>query len=487
MNLRDLFLEKAEKQPHKSAIIGPKSDQVLTYSGLKDEIFTVVEKLSNLGIKKGSFIGLMYPSGLEYIILAYAIWVLDSCIIPIATELADEEKKEIIKDIPIDFIITNKNRTFLNTENSDSQSHFIQDNILVIPQKNTKKHPKELYNLNPAFIRFTSGTTSKSKGVVLSHQTVFDRIHAANQALAIDERDTIIWLLSMSYHFTVSIVSYLSFGASIVLLNNHFGKTILEKTIKHNGTLIYGSPVHFEQMANAKNEENMNSLRLAISTTAALSKEIADAFYERFNKGLHEAYGIIEVGLPCINIKEPVQKMGSVGKPLPAYELSFIESDELEQKGARIKVRGKGIVDAYYSPWRSREELTDNGWFITGDYGYLDKDGYLFILGRTAEVINVAGKKVFPGEIEHIFENHVAVKEACAFPSFDKRFGEIPCINVVLNEEYQGIISQEELLNYCMKHLASYKIPQEVYFVDQIKKTASGKKLRHNVHVKMKA
>ena len=144
---------------------------------------------------------------------------------------------------------------------------------------------------------------------MLSHETIFDRIHAANEVLKIGPDDSVVWLLSMSYHFTVSIVAYLSFGAGIVLCPNYFGKTIVEAANWHGATLIYGSPVHFRMMAHETSGLPLH-LRLAISTTTALTKEIEQAFYQRFGIPLSQAYGIIEIGLPVSAPKvKPVSRI----------------------------------------------------------------------------------------------------------------------------------------------------------------------------------
>src|SRR4029077_1038435 len=119
--------------------------------------------------------------------------------------------------------------------------------------------------------------------------------------------------------------------------------------------------------------------------------------------------------LPCINVAGESEKRGSVGRPLPAYEIRMRVVDEYTNDLKAIDVRGKGLFDAYYSPWKTRAELMPQGWFETGDLGKLDEDGYLYIMGRSKEVISVGGMKVFPQEIETVLESHLAVKEACVF------------------------------------------------------------------------
>ena len=333
----------------------------------------------------------------------------------------------------------------------------------------------------PPFSDLPPGQRASLKGVVLSHETIFERIQAANEGLRLGPDDRVIWLLSMSYHFAVSIVAYLSFGSSIVLCRNHFGPTIIKDAARYGGTVIYGSPVHYDLMANDTSPAMLESVRLAISTATSLKRDTAEAFMKRFGRPLNEAYGIIEVGLPCINIDGPLTHQGSVGRPLPAYEIS-LENIGLGEELQAIRLRGKGFFDAYYDPWQPREQLAPDGWFATGDLGRLDDAGYLYIGGRSKEVINVAGMKFFPQEVERVLESHPGVKESCVFAHQHSHFGEIPHAHVV-PEDPASPVTEPELKDYCARHLAAFKVPDRITWVKGLAKTASGKIIRDESRV----
>lgn len=221
----------------------------------------------------------------------------------------------------------------------------------------------------------------------------------------------------------------------------------------------------------------MPSLRLALSTTASLQGEVATAFYNRFKIPLSDTYGIIEVGLPFINLDNPVGKRGSIGRVLPAYEIRMEEIGDGDEAKA-IKLRGKGFIDAYYDPWQTREEIMPDGWFATGDLGRMDAEGYLYIVGRSKEIINVGGMKFFPQEVESVLESHPAVKEACVFSHHHKRFGEVPHARVVLARIGGNPPTAIELKDYCMERLTPFKVPEDIRFVDALARTASGKLIR---------
>ncbi len=477
MNLMDTFCETVEKQPNHPAIIGPGNEDFTSYAQLQEKIEFVADRLTTNGIGPNSCVGLHHPSGLEYIILTYAIWRCGACVVPIPVELVPEEKHRIGREICLDTIISKLGMYSVIEGFQNGKPMPIFEDIIVVPVKSFREHPPNFFSINPAFLRFTSGTTGASKGIVLSHETVYDRIHAANDGLCIGPEDRITWLLSMAYHFTVSIVSYLSFGATIILCKNHLGATIIQTTASNKGTIIYGSPVHYQFMAQDRSSLMLPDLRLAISTTTSLQAEIAEAFYHRFEIPLIEAYGIIEVGLPCISLNNDKYKLGSVGRVLPTYEL-HMEDVGLGNELRAIHLRGKGFLDAYYEPWQTREEIMPNGWFVTNDLGRLDDEGYLYISGRSKDVINVGGMKFFPQEVEKVLESHPAVKEACVFPHHHKRLGDVPHAEVVFAKNNKNPPTVNELKDYCRQCLTGYKIPEDIRFVDALIRTASGKLIR---------
>jgi len=264
-----------------------------------------------------------------------------------------------------------------------------------------------------------------------------------------------------------------------VLCKNHFGSTIVQATARQQGTFIYGSPIHYDLMAHDHSDTQLSSVRIAISTAMYLRNEIAEAFYNRFSLPLSEAYGIIEVGLPCINVDRPRDKRGSVGRILPDYGIRIEDIGLGDELGA-IKLRGKGLLDAYYNPWQTREAIMADGWFATGDLGYLDTDGYLFIQGRSKEIINIGGMKIFPQEVEACLESHPAVQEACVFPYPDKHMGEIPYASVVAAPSAIPPPEEEELMAHCSRNLAHFKVPVKIEFVEQLPRTASGKLIRQS-------
>ena len=479
LNLADCFFQKVVQQPEHPLLLGQELEDKTSYSEFWELVQQLASQLKTVGVKPGDNIGLHYPSGGQYIAFVYAIWYCRACVTPLPLELTATEKQPIFQHIHIDGVISSAKLLAQLSSSLQTDIFPISPQAVFARVAVPSKVPPQLASINAAFIRFTSGTTGDAKGVVLSHEAIYERIHAANRVLEINEQDRILWLLSMDYHFAVSIVAYLSFGASIILPKNSFGITLLTAALRHRASLIYGSPTHYALMTQDDSGAVLpTELRFAIVTTTALYPEAANNFYQRFGRILNETYGIIELGLPAINVSQLRDKQGSVGRLLPDYELHL--DCPAGQDHGEITLRGKGMLDAYYSPWRSRDTILQQtgGWFKTGDLGRVDADGFLYIVGRSKEMISIGGMKFFPEEVESVLEKHSSIQSACVFGVQEKQWGEPAVAHLVLNAN-QATPSDNELRNYCRQYLANHKIPGKFQWVEQLTYTASGKKIRN--------
>jgi long-chain acyl-CoA synthetase len=485
-SLADDFFARAAAQPGHPAILGPRPEPIETYAALAIRVQGLAAALADAGVRPGMNIGLHYPSGAAYIAYTYAIWACGACVTPIPTELAGAEKRLIPRCIALDGIISGQRGHAELLDGAAARvGGELPEQALYLTDTRLREPPPGLADLHPAFIRFTSGTTGAAKGVVLSHATIRARIAAANAVMAIGPEDRVVWLLSMAYHFAVSIVAYLSYGAAIVLPANAFGVSILKAADDHRGTLIYGSPTHYDLMTHDADARLPDSLRLAVVTTARLRPELAERFRARFGRGLNETYGIIEIGLPAINHDGARAHEGSVGRLLPAYTLKLVPTAEADPEASdtptgEVLLQGPGLLDAYYDPWRPRAEIlaARGGWLATGDLGRLDADGYLTLVGRAKDLISVGGMKFFPQEVERVLEQHPGISEACVYGVSHPRDGEQPHADLVLAPAVTAQPDPAALEAHCRELLAPYKVPQRFRIVAALPRTASGKLLR---------
>lgn len=461
MNLTELLDQTAARWPQKPALI--EDSTVLTYGDLARQVGEFSNQLQALPIDNGGRVGLAFPNGIAYVALTFALWRLKVVVVPVPTECPEEEITEIAATMQLAGILTPKPRA---------------ESVVVAPDCHFTKlnpaPPPDNHGLNLAFIRFTSGTTSARKGVALSHETIRDRVRSANQAFGITAEDTVIWCLPMAHHFLITIVLYVEVGATMVLARHVTAKPLLEAVNRWKGTVLYAAPFHYSMWARDNSGAQIPSVRLAVSTTCALPQNVADDFFKRFNLPLVQGLGVIELGLVALNTAAPREKWNSVGRVAGEFELCLVNPDA--EGSGELAVCGPGICDAYVAPWVSRSEILRDGWFFTGDIGRLDAEGFLYLLTRKTAVINLAGRKVFPEEIETILNRHPAVSESRVYGKLHPHLGETVEAEIVLSSAEAKL---DTIHAFCREHLASYKIPTRFTIVAALPRTpVTGKILR---------
>lgn len=460
MNLAELVESAAARWPQKPALI--EEDTVVSYAELQSRVAEIARLLAELPITPGCRVGLCHPNSVAYVVLTFALWQVNAVVVPIPTECTEDEIAEITRDIQLEAILSPKPR--------DQSVALAPDCFFA---RLTPPSPPDNHGLNLAFIRFTSGTTSARKGVALSHETIRDRVSSANKAFGIGPDDTVVWCLPMAHHFLITIVLYLSVGATVVLARHVVAKPFLEAINRWKGTVLYAAPFHFALLARDNSGAQIPSVRLAVSTTCALPQDTSEEFHRRFGISLAQALGVIELGLVSLNTGDPRERWNSVGQP--AGDLRVRINDPDETGAGELAVSGPGIFDAYVAPWIPRDQVLRDGWFYTGDIGRLDADGFLFLLSRKTAVINLAGRKVFPEEIEAVLNRHPTVRESRVYGKPHAHLGEVVEAELVLDPPDAGL---DPIRQYCREHLAAYKIPMRFTVVADLPRTPVTGKIR---------
>jgi long-chain acyl-CoA synthetase len=419
-------------------------------------------------------VGLACGNGVDYIVLALAILKTGGCLVPLADELTAMERQEIIERTGLCGIILGRGESWRRAEATGVEKSTGAAWLAL--QTPDLDNEVEFSALDPAFIRFSSGTTGRSKGVVLSHAKLRERIVAANAALEIGPGDRVLWMLPMAHHFAVSIVLYLYHGACTVLGTSHLAEHVLEMAKATRATVIYGAPFHHALLAADPGGYAWPDLRLAVTTAAPLSAEVAQGFRKRFGKPLVQGLGIIEIGLPLLNTGGAGDSPTAVGRPLPAFDVELRDEEGLPVAVGRVGelwIKGPGMFDAYLSPWQPVDEICVAGWFATGDLAVTDAAGRVYLRGRKKSVLNVGGMKVFPEEVEAIVETHPAVRRCRVTGVPHGVLGTVPVAEVIQHEG--ETLLPRELIGWCRKSISIYKVPVRVTFVDELPLTASGK------------
>ncbi len=472
LNIASVIKEETRPHKHRTALRqGPKS---MTYGELFQKVEQLAHQLKKLPLKEYARAGILVSEGIDYVILNLAVLSLQAVIVPIPQASSKEEIERIISDMKLDLLIFEKSLYAVQNEETQFLSAFEQHPFHVVFFRVEMREQNEFESLNPAFIRFTSGTTGQSKGVVISHETIQARTEAADQALKITHNDTVIWVLSMSYHFIVTTLLFLRRAATMILCEHEIPRGLIEGLGAGDATFIYASPMHYQAMVHASEIDPAKCLhvRMAVSTTVHLSALVAEEFFKKYDLELSTAYGVIELGLPCVNDSRLPDKRQSVGRLVAGYECRLASVDK-EGVGI-VQIKGPGMFDAYFSPWKTKNQITGDGWFETGDSGRFDEQGFLYLLGRHQQVINFMGMKIFPREVEEMLQQSPVIEQAYVYGEEHSVYGQMPCAKIVLRPG-AGDFNEDELRKFCYAKLPSYKVPKKFESVRSLKKTMSGK------------
>jgi long-chain acyl-CoA synthetase len=466
LNLADLLDRSAACWPDRNAVVD--GSTAVTYGGLAQQVACAARAFNAAGIGGGQMVGHQSGNSVAFIVVTYALWRCGAVAVPIPAEMGPAERAELIRRMDLAAVVAGAP---LPDGSRTAQVEVAGASVWL-----TKFHERPAPasgRVHAALVRFTSGTTNANKGVVLTHEGIQERIESAGRAFQIGAGDTVIWSLPMAHHFVVTIIQYLWKGAAIVLVKDTVAGPYLDAVIGNGGTVLYASPFQYEALARDASGRMMPSVRLAVSTTTGLSRDTARAFRDRYGLCLTQAYGIIELGLPCMNLDDPEGHPTSVGRPAPGFQVRIVNQAQYSDLGegcGEVEIAGPGFFAGYNDPWTPASAIMNGPWFHTGDVGWMDSDGFLFLRSRTNSVINVAGMKVFAEEVEAVLNAHGAVLESRAYGRKHDHLGEVVEAEVVLRG---GIppVTEQELRLHCADRLSPLKVPNRIHFRAAIEKT----------------
>jgi acyl-CoA synthetase (AMP-forming)/AMP-acid ligase II len=477
MNIFDALAQSARRWPDRTAIIdacGP-----LDYRSLWSEVEALRVQLDRLGVREGQGVGVRARNGRAFVIGALAALGCGAVIMPIHHQLKSAEFSDMLARVSLSVILDDGIGTVQDGNTTSLENPG--GNGLRFTRLNGPQLPLAPEIEDAAFVRFTSGTTGSAKGVVLTHRGVLERTRAANSGLGLTCEDKIIWVLPMAYHFYVSIILYLEAGAAVVVGPDYLAESILDTAAHHQATFLYVTPMHVRMLVCERSGRALPpSLHRVMSVSSKLHPQSARDFFARYEVPVSQGYGIIEVGLPIMNIAEAAEHPEAIGRPVSSFEAMMVDEamkPVAEGETGQLALRGPGMFSGYLNPPRLREEVLRDGWFLTGDLAHRDSGGRIVLDGRTSSVIHVAGHKVFPEEVAAVLDQHPAVLRSRIYGSPHLQMGEAVHAEVQLRNGSSPTTS-EDILVFCRRRLSSQKVPISLEFVTEISMTSSGK-VRH--------
>jgi malonyl-CoA/methylmalonyl-CoA synthetase len=322
-----------------------------------------------------------------------------------------------------------------------------------------------------ALVLYTSGTTGKSKGAMLTHENLVSNVSAITAAWGWTEADELLLALPLfhMHGLGVGVHGTLFTGGTIDLRPRFEPSDVLDRLALGSASLFFGVPTMYHRIL-AEGRTVPHHVRLFVAGSAPLRPETLLEFERRFGSRILERYGMSETGMLCGNPLHGERKPGSVGLPFRGVELRIVDGE--------LQVKGPNVFKGYArNEAATKAAFTEDGWFRTGDLGTRDADGYVFLTGRAKELIISGGFNVAPREVEEVVESHPAVSEAAVVGLPDPDLGERVVAAVVV----KAPVTSDELLAWLSGKLSGYKKPHAISVVDALPKNAMGKLRRDAV------
>ena len=495
--LYDHLAVQVERAPHAVAIAAP-GRRPMTYEGLFSQTHAVMNKLNSLGIGRNDRVLMVLDNGPE---MAVAFIAMASCVtcVPLNPAYrADEFEFYMSRANATAMVIDSANNSAARAvgqrlrisiielesgRNAEAGSFQLAGENRSATKRGGFAQPEEL-----ALLLHTSGTTSVPKIVPLTQDNICSMAANNQRYLKLTADDLCLNVMPL-FHSTgligIVLSSILS-GASVVCPPAFYAPKFVEWFDEFRPTWFTAVPsIHQAILLRATNERervSRNRLRFIRSSSSALHRQVLQDLEDAFNAPVIESYGLTECGMVACNPVPPgIRKVGSVGLPTLVDLAVMDEGGNLLAPGqtGEVVVRGACVMAGYEGSASDGEEFFPGNWFRTGDQGFLDADGYLFLTGRLKEIINRGGEKIAPREVDQALMDHPAVEQAVTFPVANEALGEEVAAAVILRPHHA--VSERDIREFVSKRLADFKVPRQILVLTEIPKGPFGKLERHRL------
>lgn len=494
LNLGVILQASAAEQPERPVL--HIADQTMTYGELDRAARGIAASLRERGVQPGDHVSLMAPNVPQFTMAYFGILYAGCAVVPLNVLLTADEVEYHVQDSNSKLLIGHP--MFADPARTGAERAGVP---LVWADGDEAGSLMEMARAEPvgevhptgaddtAVILYTSGTTGRPKGAELSHSNLFVNCAVVlPRMLPLTKDDVALATLPLFHSFGQTVIqnAFIALGGSFVLLPRFTPEDALRLIQQHQITFFAGVPTMYFAILHSPEAEQFDasSLKYAVTGGAAMPVEVMHEFERRYPVEILEGYGLSETSpVASFNVPGRPRIPGSIGYPVWGVEMEIHdENDRPLPDGERgeICIRGHNIMKGYYQRPEANEETLRNGWFHSGDVGVRDPEtGSFSIVDRTKDMIIRGGYNVYPREVEEVLYAHPAVAEAAVIGIPDEQYGEE--VKAVIALKADAKATADEIIAYSKEHLAAYKYPRQVEFIDTLPKGPTGKILKREL------
>jgi acyl-CoA synthetase (AMP-forming)/AMP-acid ligase II len=495
--LHVLLKRNADEHPRKVAYRDAKRS--VAYGELADATANLAGHLSEAGLQAGDRVAIWLPNSVEWIEACFSVTRAGGVGVPISHEATESEVLYRIEDADCRILITTDERALtiakekipnvravMLVDRGDKKAAGVRFDDLRSRKPSTPPRDSDAIDV-PAYLVYTSGTTGRAKGVILTLHSMLWVVAACWAPIAgLSKKDYVLSPLPLfhSYALNLSVLGIVATGATEYILEKYSTADVLQVLGSEPITFFPGVPTMFHYLLEGAGKDSgtkFKSLRLCVSAGAIMPATLNREFEAATGVQLLDGYGITETStMVTMNWPSGGRTLGSCGLPLPGCMTRIVDpatGDDVPfgEEGELI-VRGPNVMLGYHNKPEETAAALRKGWYHTGDLARSDANGFLTITGRLKELIIRGGQNIAPAEIEEVANTHEAVLDCAVIGAPHDKLGEVPVIFVVPRPG--ATLDAEALLVHCRQHLSSYKVPSDIKLIDQIPRTGSGKIMR---------
>src|SRR3954454_13240376 len=493
MSLAKLLTETAAEHGDRTAL--RLDDAELTYSQLDEASARVAALLRDKGIEPGDRVGVMLPNVPYFAVAYYGVLRAGGVVVPMNVLLKGREVKFYLSDPEAKVLFAWHDFADAAEQGaSEAGAELVAvkpgefEELLAGHEPDTDV--AERADDDTAVILYTSGTTGTPKGAELTHDNLRRNAELSRNLYDLGPEDVIFGGLPLFHSFgqTCSLNATISRGGCLTMLPRFDPGKALQIIARDGVTIFMGVPTMYGAILHHDDADDADtsSLRICVSGGSAMPGELLRSFEEKFDCTILEGYGLSETSpVASFNHPDRERKVGSIGTPVEGVEMKVVDDEggEVAQgEVGEIVIRGHNVMKGYWNkPDATKESITEDGWFHTGDMAKVDDDGYFFIVDRKKELIIRGGYNVYPREIEEVLYEHPAVREAAVVGVPHDDLGEEVGAAVALKEGES--VGADELRDFVKDQVAAYKYPRRIWFVEELPKGPTGKILKREIEV----